>query len=81
MANTNVLEDLAPVEEVAADLGKNPATLRRWSRRPNGLPFVRIGRKVYLHVPTMRAWLLGNMHKPNPTERRRPARPRKVSSP
>jgi hypothetical protein len=76
MAKTNVMEDLVSVAEMAADLKKNPATLVRWMNRPNGLPYVRIGRQRFLHVPTTREWLLAGVHKPNPTERRRPGRPR-----
>jgi hypothetical protein len=32
---------------------------------PNGLPFVRIGNRVMVHVPTAREWIFGRMRKPN----------------
>jgi hypothetical protein len=31
-----------------------------------GLPFVRLGNRTLVHVPTAREWLLGRMQRPNP---------------
>lgn len=73
MSNTNLLEGLATVEQIAADFGKNPATITRWMNAPNGLPYVRLGRKRYVHVDTARQWILSRMRRPNPTRRTRSA--------
>jgi hypothetical protein len=71
MPTTNILEGFVAVERLAADLGKNPATICRWMDRPDGLPFVRLGRKRYIHVETARQWMIGRTRRPNPTRRSR----------
>jgi hypothetical protein len=64
-------DDLEPVRDVAARLGRSHRTLMRWTRLPDGLPFVRIGHTPYLHVPSTQQWIARRLTRPNPTRRRR----------
>jgi hypothetical protein len=35
--------------------------------KPDGLPSIKIGSRVLVHLPTARQWLLSQMRHPNPT--------------
>jgi hypothetical protein len=63
---TDILTDYAEVPQIAADFGKCVRTVIRWMDEPNGLPFVKVGNKRLVHIPTARQWLLGRMKNPNP---------------
>jgi hypothetical protein len=71
VSNTNLLEDLVSADQVAAEVHKHIRTINRWMDEPDGLPFVRLGRKRYVHIPTARQWILARMRRPNPTRRRK----------
>lgn len=64
--------DLETIKEAAARLGKHPRTLMRWTRKPDGLPFVRIGQVPYLHGPTVNRWIARRLELANRAKRRRP---------
>jgi hypothetical protein len=51
------IDDLEPVRVVAARLGRSHRTLMRWTQMPDGLPFVRIGQRPYLHAPSTAQWI------------------------
>jgi hypothetical protein len=63
------LDDLETIKDAARRLGKHPRTLMRWTRQPDGMPFVRIGLVPYLHIPTTKAWIESRITRPNPTTR------------
>ena len=69
MPTTDILEDYVEVPQLAAEAGKHRRTILRWMDQPNGLPFVKLGNKRLIHIPTARAWLLGRMRHPNPLAR------------
>jgi hypothetical protein len=50
----------------ADQINRNPVTVRRWMRKPDGLPFCRLGNRVLVHLPTAREWLYSRIRKPNP---------------
>jgi hypothetical protein len=60
------LDDYADVEPFAKVLNRHPRTLHRLMHEPDGLPHVRIGKRVLIHIPTAREWLLSRMKRPNP---------------
>lgn len=62
-----VFDDLEPVKQVAARLGKHPRTIMRWTKQVDGLPFIRIGQIPYLHLPSVQAWIEHHIQHPNPT--------------
>jgi hypothetical protein len=61
-----IFDDLEPIKEAARRLNKHPRTLMRWTRLPDGLPFVRLGQVPYLHVPSAKAWIESRIRRPNP---------------
>jgi hypothetical protein len=61
----NLLEDYIDLEPFAAQVDRDPRTVRRWMDVPDGLPHTRIGNRILIHVPTAREWIFGRMRKPN----------------
>jgi hypothetical protein len=57
----NILEDLLEIEPFAAEVKRHPRTVRRWIDQPNGLPFTRLGKRILIHVPTARDWIMSQM--------------------
>jgi hypothetical protein len=64
---TDLLTDYVEVDPLAAQVDRHPRTVRRWMKEVDGLPFVRLGNRVLIHIPTAREWLLKRMKYPNPT--------------
>ena len=73
MSTTDLLDDYLDLAPFAAEVGRNPRTIRRWTQQPSGLPFTRIGNRILIHLPTAKQWIYGRMHRPSPprTTRRR----------
>ena len=65
MSAPELLDGFVDLEPFAAEVKRHPRTVRRWMNQPDGLPFVRIGNRVMVHIPTARSWLLGRMRHPN----------------
>jgi hypothetical protein len=65
MSATEFLKDFADLEPFAAECKRNPRTIRRWMREPDGLPYTTIGNRILLHIPTAREWILRRMRRPN----------------
>jgi hypothetical protein len=63
---TDILADYADVPQLAADFDKCERTIIRWMDEPDGLPYVKIGNKRLVHVPSAREWLLSRTKRPNP---------------
>ena len=51
----------------------------KWTRSPDRLPFVRLGRVPYLHIPSSKAWIESRIHRPNPVRAARRNRDIKTS--
>ena len=52
-------------------LDKDPRTVTRWMRMPNGLPHARLGRDITIQLPTALQWLRTRCAViPNPTLKR-----------
>lgn len=66
MSETSLLTDYVDLEPFAAEVDRDPRTVRRWINQPNGLPYTRIGNRILIHVPTAREWIFGRMRRPNP---------------
>ena len=64
-----ILAGYVDVPQFAAEAQKHPRTVVRWMDAENGLPFVQLGSRRLIHVPTAREWLLRKMRRPNPTRR------------
>jgi hypothetical protein len=61
-----LLEDYLDVEPFAAQVERDPRTVYRWMKAPNGLPYTQIGNRTLIHIPTARDWLQSKMVNPNP---------------
>ena len=44
MSDINLLDDYVDIEGFAAEVKRDPRTVRRWMNEPEGLPFTRIGK-------------------------------------
>jgi hypothetical protein len=61
----NLLDGYADLDDLAKTFRRHPRSIRRWTMEPDGLPFVKVGNQVFIHVETARAWMLSRMQKPN----------------
>jgi hypothetical protein len=54
-----LLDDWLELEQFARDeVKKHPRTVIRWTKKPNGLPFAKLGKTVMFHVAPVAAWPL-----------------------
>ena len=65
-SHPEILQDFVEVSVFAKEVNRHPATVDRWTRKSNGLPFTKLGMSKLIHVPTARQWLLDRMQRPNP---------------
>jgi hypothetical protein len=71
---SQLLEDFLDLEPFAAEVSRNPRTVRRWLDQADGLPYTRIGNRILIHVPTARDWLMRRMRNQERAPARRRAR-------
>jgi len=71
------ISDYVSRKELAARGPIPYSTLKKLALRDDGPPMVRIGGRVYYHLPTVEAWLKGQLTSPIPTKPRR-GRPTKA---
>jgi excisionase family DNA binding protein len=62
----DILDGYIDLDPLAAELGRNPRTIMRWTEQPDGLPFVRLGRRILFKRESVREWIAAREHKPNP---------------
>jgi hypothetical protein len=62
----HLLDGWLELDDFARDeVKKHPRTVKRWTKKPDGLPFAYLGKTVIIHLPTARSWLFGRMRRPN----------------
>jgi hypothetical protein len=66
----DILEGYLDIEPFAHSVDRHPRSVRRWTNEPDGLPCVKIGSRVLIHVESARAWIFGRLQTPNPTRQR-----------
>ena len=66
MSVSEFLAEYVDLDQFAEEVDRDPRTVRRWMNEADGLPFVKIGNRLLIHIPTARAWLLSRIRKPNP---------------
>jgi excisionase family DNA binding protein len=69
--SADILEGYVDLGPLAAELGRTPRTIMRWTEKPNGLPFVRLGRRIMFKRESVRNWISAREHRPRRTIRRR----------
>jgi hypothetical protein len=62
-----ILTGYAEKEDFARANKVTSRTLDRYRKRPNGLPWLAWGGKIYIHIETGKQWLAEQLKKPNPT--------------
>jgi hypothetical protein len=61
---SEVLDGFIDLEEFARQVKRGPWTVRRWTNaRPDGLPYIQLGRRRLIHIDTARQWLMDRMVK------------------
>jgi hypothetical protein len=61
-----LLDGWLELDDFARDeVKRHPRTVKRWTKKPNGLPFAYLGKTPIIHVPTARQWLLARLRRPN----------------
>jgi hypothetical protein len=58
MSIPELLDGFADLEAFAAEVKREPRTVRRWMNEPNGLPYTKLGNRLLIHIPTARQYLL-----------------------
>jgi hypothetical protein len=77
----NVFADLVLLEKFAGKIHKSWRTVHRWTTLPGGLPYVKVGRERYIHLPTAREWVMSRMRRPNPDRKPRCSSKQRQSAP
>jgi len=54
-----ILEDFVDFPTFAKQLSRCETTIERWTKKPDGLPYTKVGNRRLIHVPTAREWLMG----------------------
>ena len=70
----NILDCFLNLPNLSKQARRHPRTIVRWTRQPDGLPYVQLGREKIFHNETTRDWIMSRMRKPNPERRRGRAR-------
>ena len=63
---SDLLAGYLDLEPFAKKFKRHPRSVRRWTMQPDGLPFVKIGNRVLIHVETARQWMFSRLRRPNP---------------
>jgi hypothetical protein len=62
----NLLEGYLELNEVAKQFNKHPRSVRRWTTVPGGgMPYVKVGNSIFVHVESAREWLLERTRRHN----------------
>jgi hypothetical protein len=67
----NILDGEYQLEaDWSRDHNVRPRTTMRYRKEPDGLPWVKFGGRVYIHLPGSREWLKRRTRRPSPTRRK-----------
>ena len=69
MTLQEIIDDLVDIEPFAQAFGVSSRTVRRWMLEPDGLPFVKVGRKPKIRPSSAAAWLQRRERQHNPPRR------------
>lgn len=66
------LPDHITLDQLADDIERHPSTVMRWTQLPEKpLPYTKIGKAIFFHLPTWHAWVADHMRHRNPADRGR----------
>jgi hypothetical protein len=63
---TNLFSEFLTRDELAKALDRDPRTIDRLEKQPNGLPFIKMGARKLYNIESVRKWLASLERKPNP---------------
>jgi hypothetical protein len=63
--------DYQTPEQLAAELGLRPITLKNWRARQKGPPYAVVCRKIFYHRSSTREWIASQTRTPGPATRAR----------
>ena len=63
MSLDELLTDYADLEPFAAQVKREPRTVRRWMNEADGLPYTKLGNRILIHIPTAREWMLSRIRR------------------
>jgi hypothetical protein len=66
MSVEELLSDYALEDDVAERWDVDKRTLARYRNEPNGLPFMRLGGRIYIHIPGAKEWVKRRTQRRNP---------------
>lgn len=66
----NILEGYVDEETLATATGRSTRTIKRWRNEPDGLPYVKLGCRVYFNVESTKRWIAAKETQRNPSRRR-----------
>lgn len=58
---TDLLADFLPIRQFAKDVGKSTRCILYWMKRPDGLPYTKLGNQRLIHLATAHVWLMRRM--------------------
>jgi hypothetical protein len=61
----DLLEGYLDLDAVAKQFNKHPRSVRRWTTEPDGMPYVKVGNSIFVHVESAREWLLERTRRHN----------------
>ena len=54
-SDIDVLSEFVDVAPFATEVSRHPKSVLRWMNAPNGLPYVKLGNRRVIHLPTARS--------------------------
>ena len=63
----NLVDDPA----LAAEAGVTPRSTARWRNMPDGIPYIKIGRRIFYNIDSTRRWIASRERQRNPRNTRR----------
>jgi hypothetical protein len=61
-----IFDDYLTFKNFGKAIGRCERTVERWAEKPDGLPYLKVGRFKLVHVPTAKDWLLSHVKQRNP---------------
>ncbi len=63
------LEGLKHINDLAEEVERSTRTVKRWTDQPDGLPFVKLGRDIFIPIDEGRSWIRNRIVHRNPRGR------------
>jgi hypothetical protein len=61
-----LIDDLVADEELTADRKVSSRTTKRWRDMPDGLPYIKLGNRIFYKRASLLEWIYSRERRPNP---------------